>query len=160
MYAPLVMTVCRRYAPDQAGAEDILQDAFVKLFRTIHSYDDQKGAIDAWIRKITVNTAIEHWRKWRKQWQILSDAHFPESAAEADSNLYWDEEALLQLIADLPPGFRIVFNLFAIEGYSHQEIAQALNITESASRSQLARARKWLQEALARQINALADEKL
>jgi RNA polymerase sigma-70 factor (ECF subfamily) len=159
-FAPVMMTVCRRYAPDQSGAEDILQEAFIKVFRTIEQYDPQKGAIEGWIRRIVVNTAIEHWRKWHKTWAILPENHIPETAVYASGESNLNEEAILSLIQELPPGFRIVFNLYAIEGYSHAEIAASLHITESTSRSQLTRARKLLQEAFLLQNSTVSDEKL
>lgn len=146
--APLMMTVCRRYAPTQADAEDILQEAFVKIFRSFDQFDENKGPLMAWLRRIVVNTAIGHWRKWHKNTLLIAEETLPETPVHSEADLKLDEEEILAMIAALPAGFRVVFNLFAIEGYNHAEIAQMLGITESASRSQLTRARKHLQETI------------
>jgi len=147
--APLMMTVVRRYTNHRTDAEDILQEAFVKVFHSFGKYDEEKGPVEAWVRRIVVNTAIQHWRRWQKNNPFVAVAEtLPDVPVSAEADLLIDEEQLLTLIAGLAPGFRMVFNLYAIEGYSHAEIAETLQITESASRSQLARARKQLQAAL------------
>lgn len=152
--APVMMTVCRRYAPDRAAAEDILQEAFVKVFRHFDRYQPDKSPVEAWVRRIVVNTAIEHWRKWQKQYVLITEDNIPDQFSDPGGAMQLEAEDILALIQRLPPGFKMVFNLYAVEGYSHAEIAQLLNITESASRSQLARARKQLQEMLSLQNSA------
>lgn len=148
LFAPRMMTVARRYAATRAEAEDVLQEAFVKIFRSFDQFEGSKGALEAWIRRIVVNTAIGHWRRRHRHFPASREEYLPDQPAAAEADTAMDAEELLQLIATLPPGFRIVFNLYAIEGYSHTEIAALLGITESTSRSQLARARKQLQEAV------------
>jgi RNA polymerase sigma factor (sigma-70 family) len=137
--------VCLRYAPNRETAEDILQDSFVKVFKNIGSYEG-KGSLEGWIRRVVVNTALELLRKKSSLYPVVDI----EQAVNTDSG--WDvvstlsEQEILALVQALPVGYRTVFNLFAIEGYSHKEIAEQLNITEGTSKSQLARARQVLQE--------------
>jgi RNA polymerase sigma factor (sigma-70 family) len=160
--APKMMTVCRRYTKNLNSAEDILQESFIKVFRSIKMYDETRGNFEGWVRKIVVNTCIENWRKNQKELtfhaQELNGYENPEheEVVMAESNL--GEEEILKLIEKLSPGYKIVFNLFAIEGYSHLEIAQQLGITESTSRSQLVRARKVLQDAILQQQRILSNE--
>ena len=136
--------VCRRYARHHMEAEDILQDAFVKVFRNLEKFE-QRGSFEGWIRRIVVNTALKNIdKKSFANEQIGGDLdHDPGAIPSVYSTL--GAEDLLQVIAQLPEGYRIVFNLYAIEGYSHKEIADMLDIGESTSRSQLVKARKMLQ---------------
>ncbi len=157
---PVMMTVCRRYATSNADAEDILQESFIKIFRSFDQFDESKGPLMAWIRRIVVNTAIQYWRKWHKNIAFVAEEYIPETQVWSDGELKMNEEAILQVISELPPGFRMVFNLFAIEGYTHTEIAETLGIAESASRSQLARARKHLQETIHDRIPSKLYEKI
>ncbi len=147
-FAPVMMTVARRYAHTSSESEDILQEAFVKVFRSFDQFDGERGHVEGWIRRIVVNTAIGNWRKYHKNFKQVAEEFAPEIAVVCDADLELDAEEILEMIARLPPGFRMVFNLYAIEGYSHAEIAEQLGIAESASRSQLSRARKQLQEAV------------
>lgn len=145
-FARKMMAVCRRYARDKMEAEDMMQDGFVKVFTRI----DQKidGPLEGWIRRIFVNTCLNHIRDTRK-FYFSQDGHTEDPVFEEENGLQkLQSEAVLELIARLPEGARIIFNLFAIEGFSHAEIGEMLNITESASRSQLTRARKILQDKL------------
>ena len=148
LFAPVMMTVARRYAATSDAAEDILQEAFIKVFRAFDQFDETKGALEGWIRRIVVNTAIQHWRRRHKNFPATPDEFLPENPVAAEADMLMDAFTMLQLIPDFPPGFRMVFNLYAIEGYAHAEIAGMLGIAESASRSQLARARKQLQTAV------------
>ena len=150
-YARKMMAVCLRYINDGETAADMLQDGFVKVFSAVDSYTGS-GSFEGWIRRIIVNVCLEHLRKS----DVLRGAVDLENTSELVSlgdspigNL--TEKELLQLIANLPEGFRTVFNLFAIEGYSHREISHLLNISEGTSRSQYTRARQVLQ----RKINDL-----
>jgi RNA polymerase sigma factor (sigma-70 family) len=137
--------VCLRYAPDRDTAEDILQDGFVKVFKNIGSFSGS-GSLEGWIRRIMVNTALELLRKKSTMYPVVDI----EQAANTDGG--WDvvstmaEQEILRMVQALPIGYRTVFNLYAIEGYSHKEIADQLNISEGTSKSQLARARQTLQE--------------
>ncbi|MDR0429558.1 MAG: sigma-70 family RNA polymerase sigma factor [Tannerellaceae bacterium] len=150
-YSRRMMGVCLRYINDRETARDLLQDGFVKVFTSIDSYTGI-GSFEGWMRKIFVNCALEYLRKSDVLREAIdldntSDLTNPDSSVV--SNMSANE--LMGLIKELPAGFRTVFNLFAIEGFSHKEIGKLLNITESTSRSQYTRAKQLLQ----RKINAL-----
>ena len=146
-YSPLLMTVSQRYTDSYPAAQDVLQDSLVKILRSIVGYE-HTGCFQAWMKRIVINTALKS--KSRKRYSFehsgLQNINEPEISAEAYSNL--NAKELMKLIDTLPRGFREIFNLAAIEGYSHKEIGELLNITPSTSRSQLARARKTLQDKL------------
>lgn len=160
LFAPVMMTVCRRYTSQQVEAYDILQDAFVNVFRSFMQYDDTRGSIEGWIRKIVVNASIQHWKKYHKNMNLVTDDYLLESQVSPEIESSLNEEEILNLISQLSKGYRLVFNLYAIDGYSHAEIADMLNITESTSRSQLARARKILQDAINKMGKIIIHEKL
>ncbi|MFM8450610.1 MAG: RNA polymerase sigma factor [Haliscomenobacter sp.] len=144
-FAGKMLVVCMRYSRHQMEAEDILQDAFIKVFEHLEQFQS-KGSLEGWIRRIVVNTALKTFdRKSVTQEQIGIDPAWdtPDTAPIGDMQLH--AEDLLRIIQTLPEGYRVVFNLYAIEGYSHQEIAEMLGIQESTSRSQLVKARKYLQ---------------
>ncbi|MCA5006033.1 RNA polymerase sigma factor [Sphingobacterium bovistauri] len=146
-FSKKMFVVCLRYAQTTLEAEDILQNGFIKVFTKHHLFDG-KGSLEGWIKRIMVNTAIESYRKSKEKITDSIDeyhentihSHFP-----SDTTSYQD---LLKLIKELPLGYRTVFNLYAIEGYSHKEIAEMLNISEGSSKSQLSRARQVLQHKL------------
>lgn len=143
-YAGQMLVVCMRYARHYMEAEDILQDAFVKVFDNIHKFQF-KGSFEGWIRKIVINTALKNYSKKSFQQEKIGLDHQPEHSMEPESYNNLEYEEMLHLISRLPEGYRLVFNLYAIEGYSHKEIADMLDIQESTSRSQLVKARKMLQ---------------
>lgn len=139
--------VCLRYVKDREMAEDLLQEGFIKVFSNLEKYRGD-GSFEGWVRKIFVNTAIEHYRKSTRMYPIVNLDH-----AVNDDNViaFVDDlevEDLMKMIHKLSPGYRTVFNLYVIEGYSHKEIAEMLNITEGTSKSQLARARYLLQDMI------------
>ena len=141
--------VCLRYSKNREEAEDLLQDGFVKVFNHIHQYSGT-GSFEGWIRRIMVNTALESLRKKKIEYSSFDvmdaeDSNF-ENAPEAFSKISAND--LLEFVRQLPDGYRTIFNLFAIEGYQHNEIAEMLDISEGTSRSQLARARQILQEKI------------
>lgn len=141
-----MMSVCLRYADNREMAEDFLQDGFIKVFSSIRSYS-YEGSFEGWMRRVFVNTALESLRKndlLRNGVDL--DSLDPQQEADYSAVDKISADELMELIAQLPPGFRTVFNMFAVEGYSHKEIAHALNITESTSRSQYTRAKKLLQK--------------
>jgi RNA polymerase sigma-70 factor (ECF subfamily) len=144
IYAPRMMSVCLRYARHRQEAEDILQDGFVKMFTSLHQYEGQ-GSFEGWIRRIMINTALRYIQKMSRSHEDIGIEYLPEESLGPDIFERLSEEELLNLIAMLPDGYRIVFNLFAIEGYSHKEISDILNIEEATSRSQLSKARRILQ---------------
>ena len=143
-YAGKMLMVCMRYARHEMEAEDLLQDAFIKVFDNINKFE-YKGSFEGWIRRIVINTALKNYsKKCFKQEQIGLE-NYPDLPLEPEIYAHLQEEELLRLIAKLPEGYRLVFNLYAVEGYSHKEIADMLGIQESTSRSQLVKARKMLQ---------------
>ena len=146
-YSPLLMTVSKRYTDNYPAAQDVLQDSLVKILRGINTYENT-GSFEAWMKRIVINTALKS--KSRKRYSFeysgLQNINEPELPAKAFTNLKAQE--LIKLIDTLPIGFREIFNLAAIEGYSHKEIGELLDIAPSTSRSQLARARKILQDKL------------
>ncbi len=146
-FAGRMYAVCLRYARARADAADILQEGFVKVFTKLNQYGFQ-GSFEGWIRKIMVNTALRQYQRQRFEFEQTGTDNLPERSVDADAIALLGEEELLKIIAQLPEGYRIVFNLAAIEGYSHAEVAEQLGIQESTSRSQLTKARRWLCEQL------------
>lgn len=147
LYAPVMMGVCMRYVNNRQTAQDLLQDGFIKVYTKIDSYSGT-GAFAGWIRRIFVTTALEHLRQNQalRQGVNVDDCHDVIESFDPSVIERLSADDLMACIAQLPNGFRTVFNLFAIEGYSHGEIAKMLNIKESTSRSQFVRARKILQK--------------
>lgn len=136
-----------RYTNSREEAEDILQTGYVRVFTRIESYRND-GSFEGWIRRIMVNTAIENFRRNKRMIQAddienLSDHQAP--GVSVDELAYED---LMNIVQELPAGYKIVFNMYAIEGYSHKEIAESLGISEGTSKSQLLRAREWLKKRI------------
>lgn len=147
-YARKMMGICMRYAAVREVAEDLLQEGFIKIFNSINSYSGE-GSFEGWMRRVFVNTSLEYLRRndvLRDSVDIEEHGSMIEPDYSAIDRISANE--LLELIAQLPTGFRTVFNMFAIEGYSHREIGETLGITESTSRSQYTRAKKELQKKL------------
>jgi RNA polymerase sigma factor (sigma-70 family) len=146
-HAGKMMGVCLRYAQDNMEAEDMLQDAFIKVFQYIGQFKFE-GSFEGWIRRIVVNTAIRHLERKKMNFKEIEEnsVHNPQVDAVAYSHI--GEEDLLKLISQLPEGYRMVFNLSVIEGYSHEEIGDMLHIQPGTSRSQLVKARKLLQSQI------------
>jgi len=147
-FASKMLGVCTRYATDRMEAEDMLQNGFITTFKKINDYRGD-GSFEGWMRRIMVHSAIAWYRKHHKIMQMVDlDDAANEIAVTPLATASLAEKDLLLLIQRLPPGYRIVFNLFAIEGYSHKEIAAITGITEGASKSQLSRARSVLREQI------------
>ena len=145
-YAPMMMSVCIRYVKNREVAQDVLQEGFVKVFTKMNTYTGS-GRFGGWMRRIFVVTALEYLRNNKHlQFQTNIEDH-EESIASSDPSIlkHLSTDYLFKCITELPDGYRTIFNLFVIEGYSHKEIATMLNIEESTSRSQYLRARKALQ---------------
>jgi len=142
-----MLTVCRRYARHQAEAEDMLQDAFIKIFANLDQFKFQ-GSLEGWIRRIVVNNALKNIKKSSFKNEQIGVETLPENSTEPIVYAQLNEEVLLNFIKELPDGYRFVFNLYVIEGFSHQEIAEKLGIEASTSRSQLVKARKLLQNKI------------
>jgi len=145
--ASKMLGVCLRYARSTFEAEDMLQSGFIKVFRHLDSYQ-RVGSFEGWIRRIMVNTAIEMYRKNQRGGVSVEIDEVYDDAQQTFSMDALECEDLLRLIQALPHGYRVVFNMYALEGFSHKEIAEALQISEGASKSQLSRARTWLKEKL------------
>jgi RNA polymerase sigma factor (sigma-70 family) len=145
-YSPTMFATCLRYIGNEMEAEEIMVNGFLKVFANIASFRED-GSFEGWIRRIMINEALTALRKRRLSWiEPLENARH--QAVYADSDLQFEAEELLQMIDELPTGYRTVFNLYGIEGYSHKEIAEMLEITESTSKSQLNRARAMLQKMI------------
>ena len=146
--APKMFAVCLRYMGDRMPAEDILQDGFITLFSKLDSYSGE-GSFEGWAREIFVNTALMSLRKTDalKLSDDLEEAgNLSSDISTQIQNIGYKE--IMKIVMKLPDGYRTVFNMFVVEGFSHKEIAQALNISEVTSRSQLQRARMILQEKI------------
>jgi len=132
------------YAPERDMAQDILQDAFIKVFNKIKDFK-KDGSLEGWIRKIIVNTALDHLRKQTREYRYVVDNDGDkEDECNPDAIENLKTEDVLKMVAELPEGARMVFNLHVLEGYTHKEIAEKMNITEGTSKSQFNRARKKL----------------
>lgn len=149
-FSPKMLSVCRQYVKDVHQAEDIMITAFMKVFTNLKNFEN-KGSFEGWIRRIMVNESISFIRA-QKRVSFLEDEYYrEESFNNIESNLSVDD--IQSLIDSLPDGYKMIFNLYAIEGYKHKEIAEMLGINEGTSKSQLSHARKMLQE----QINKLKN---
>jgi RNA polymerase sigma factor (sigma-70 family) len=147
-FAKKMMGVCLRYADSTAEAQDILQDAFIKIFEKMDSYHGT-GSLEGWIKKVMVNTALDNFRKNKHERNNIElDVNIASHNSYEESYDSLSAKDLLKIIQKLPIGYRTVFNLFAIEGYSHKEIGEMLGINESTSKSQYSRAKSHLQKAI------------
>lgn len=147
-YADMFPT-CQRYTDDPHHALTILNDAFLKVFRSIAQYQNNLGNFKSWLKTIVINTAIDHTRRIKKETHII---HIDQVQEQGDDdfqlNYNWKQEEILQHFKMLPTVTRVVINLFAFDGYSHKDIAEQLNITETTSRWHLAEARKRLKSSM------------
>jgi len=148
-YAPVLLGMCMRYVVDRSEAEDILQEGFVKVFTHISSFTGV-GSFEGWLKKIMINTAITYYHKnlKRRYHYDIEEMYDLQSEEVEFGDADYTHEELLKVIADLPDGYRMVFNLYAIEGYKHKEIAEMMGIDINTSKSQFSRARKLLQKKL------------
>ncbi|MGK0446310.1 MAG: RNA polymerase sigma-70 factor (ECF subfamily) [Polaribacter sp.] len=142
-HSPKMLGVCRQYVKDLHHAEDLMLQGFLKVFTNLQKFKNE-GSFEGWIRRIMVNTCLSYLRK--KNLVDLSDEEYVFNDAATESLENTSLEDIQKLIDKLPNGYKMVFNLFAIEGYKHSEIAAQLDISESTSKSQLFKARKLLQE--------------
>ncbi|MDE5732938.1 MAG: sigma-70 family RNA polymerase sigma factor [Bacteroidales bacterium] len=146
--------ICMRYIGDRVLAEDVLQDGFITLFTRLESYKGE-GSFEGWARKIFVTTALMNLRK--KDALKMSDELDLARGMKAETmsqTQAMNYKELMALVMGMPPGFRAVFNMYAIEGYSHKEIGVMLGISETTSRTQFSRARAWLQNKIKERENA------
>ena len=146
-YSPMLLAVSMRYTSDKPAAKDVLQDSLVKILKSIKQYEDT-GSFKAWMKRIVINTALKSKSRKRFQFEYSGLANIPDQEMAPEAYAKLSAADLMKLINTLPDGFREIFNLAAIEGYSHVEISKLLDIAPSTSRSQLTRARKILQSKL------------
>ena len=160
-YSPVLLSICIRYLKDRMKAEDVMQDAFVIIFTKINQYNG-KGSFEGWIKRITVNTALMQLRRNKKE--IVSDSlEYIQETNEKSENIrdlnYNDKRSVIEnakfsqteifdIVAELPLGFKTIFNMYVVEGYKHKEISKELEISIGTSKSQLLRARKKLENIL------------
>ena len=153
-FAPRLLAVCQRYTGDRSAAEDVLHDSFISIFNSLGRFDFRgEKALYAWMRKIAVNKSVDWLRRRSRDPVPLEDERFPDytddSGPEASDIGRIPMDVLTKMITDLPEGYRTIFNLFCIEGWSHAQIAKKLGIKENSSSSQSKRAKA----RLAKQIN-------
>ncbi len=152
-FAPKMYAVCLRYANNADDAQDLLQEGFIKVFKNLHRFRAE-GSFEGWVRRVFVNSSIEHFRKKSAKLATVSDKE--ESTIEDSDITALDslaEKDIINLIQELSPGYRTVFNLYVIEGYAHKEIGELLGISEGTSKSQLARAKAILQKKVAQYLS-------
>jgi len=154
-FSPRMYAVCLRYAGNAEEAQDILQEGFIKVFKKLDSFRSE-GSFEGWVRRIFVNTAIEHFR--RKKY-LMPVTEREENTIEGKYLSVLDNLAaadIMALVQELSPGYRTVFNLYVVEGYSHKEIGDILGISEGTSKSQLSRAKVILQDMVKKYIDKQA----
>lgn len=146
LFASKMYALCLYYSKDKTEAEDLLHNGFIKVFKNIKQYKS-KAPFEAWMRKVFTNTALE---KFRKERNLISTNEYDETVEDLSGDIIsqLSNMELIDLIQKLSPAYRMVFNLYAIEGYSHKEISEQLNISVGTSKSNLARARKFLKEQI------------
>lgn len=146
-YSGKLYAVCYRYAKNSEDAKDILQEAFINVFNNLEKYKGE-GSFEGWMRRIAVNCAIRHYEKAVRKLDNRDIDSQPEHGHSDNILSNISAQEIVNIINGLPDGYRVVFNMYAIEGYNHKEIGEALGISESSSRSQLTRARKMLMKLI------------
>lgn len=152
-FAPKMYAVCLRYANNADDAQDLLQEGFIKVYKNLHRFRAE-GSFEGWVRRVFVNTSIEHFRK--KSAQLSSVSEKEENTIEDADITALDslaEKDIINIVQELSPGYRTVFNLYVVEGYSHKEIGELLGISEGTSKSQLARAKSILQKKITQYLS-------
>ena len=145
LYAKKLFTLCLKYSKNYAESEDNLQDAFLTIFNKIKQYNG-KGSFEGWMKRIVINTALQRYRK-ASVLDVIKDDDFPEETVEIEVD-HVPLEFLLSIIQELPDKYRLVFNLYVLDGFSHKEIASMLNVSVGTSKSNLSRARNILKEKI------------
>ena len=146
-FAPKMFGICLRYANDFHSAEDILQEGFIKAFNNLHRFRNE-GSFEGWLKRIFINTSIEHYRKATNGHRFTDIDEVQNLAIQPSVYSDLGKQELLKMIQGLPFGYRTVFNLYVIEGYTHKEIAELLDISIGTSKSQLSRSRETLQKMI------------
>lgn len=159
-YAPILKGICYRYIKDRDHAQDVLQDSFIKIFKSIQNFD-QKGSLEGWLKRVVVNTALDALKSTKIKNEIeFSEAYEPEADSISEEDMVsqileagFSKEVLLGVLNELTGMYGTVFNLFYIDGISHKEIAEMLQITEGNSRKLAFRAKEQVKEALIKKFN-------
>ena len=151
-FASVMLGICMRYAHSRDEAEDILQEAFLKIFQNIGGYR-KEGSFEGWMKRIMINHAINYFRRnqklpYHEDIEGINEREILDSEEQTNLHAPVSADTLLSLIHSLPQGYRMVFNLYVFEDYSHKEISQALNISENTSKTQLLKARRMLRKRL------------
>ncbi len=151
-YKVRLFRVCLRYGRDRSDAKDILQEGFIQIFKNIHQFKGE-GDIGSWMRQVIVYTALQYLRKWKKDWNHLDSNDF-EAVFQTEADVFHKLglEELTRMIQQLPRGYRIVFNLYVIEGYAHKEIAEMLGVSTNTTKTQLFKAKAALRKQLEQQL--------
>lgn len=152
-FSPKMYAVCLRYANNADDAQDLLQEGFIKVYRNLHRFRAE-GSFEGWVRRVFVNTSIEHFRKKSTRMSMVTDKE-ENTIEDADITALnkLAEKDIINIIQELSPGYRTVFNLYVVEGYSHKEIGDLLGISEGTSKSQLARAKGVLQKKISQYLS-------
>ena len=158
IFSKRMYVICLRYTKSQQEAEDVLQESFIKIFKNLSGYRGE-SRLDYWIKRIVINTALNSQRKKLYMYPMVDIEDVKNEFDQSKALSNYQMEELLKMIRELPTGCQTVFNLFAIEGYSHKEIAEMLEVSEGTSKSQFARARKLLQEKIAEEEKTERYEK-
>lgn len=158
-FAPKMYAVCLRYSGNTDDAQDLLQEGFIKVFINLNKFRGD-GSFEGWLRRIFVNTSIEHFRRKVHMYGITETQDVTIEDKETNILDTLAEKDIINMIHKLPPGYRTVFNLYVIEGYSHKEIAEMLNINEGTSKSQLARSKLALRKLVENKLNTTANNKI
>lgn len=160
MFFSYSMSICLRYAENKEEAQEILNDAFMKVFGNLSSYQGVQP-FRFWLRRILINTAIDHYRK-NKSIRLQTDIGKASSLSSDTLDILDEigEQEILQLVQELPPAYKLVFNLYVIEGYNHREIAEMLGIQEGTSKSNLAKARMHLQAKIKKLYAFKSEDKV
>ncbi|WAC01132.1 sigma-70 family RNA polymerase sigma factor [Lacinutrix neustonica] len=142
LFSSKLFTVCLKYSRNYAEAEDNLQDAFITIFKKIEQYKN-KGSFEGWLKRVTINTALQRYRH-QGVFDIINEDHIEDNSVTIEDDNDISIEYLLKIIQELPDRYRLVFNLYVLDGYSHNDIADLLKINAGTSKSNLARARQIL----------------
>jgi RNA polymerase sigma-70 factor (ECF subfamily) len=156
-YAASMLGLCLRYCGNLQDAEDVLQEGFIKVFRNISNFR-RAGSFEGWIKRIMVNSAIDHYQKELKHSfhaEIDQDMGLPEESTEESllNEYQFTQEQLLKMVQELPQGYRMVFNMYVMEGFNHRDIADTLQISENTSKTQLMKSRRMLKSRLLQLIS-------
>lgn len=150
MYAPIMLGICIRYVYERSEAEDILQEGFLKVFNNIKEFG-RRGSFEGWMKRIFINTAITHYHKntkHNKYHYVVENFNIKDKSSTMYGDSEFTKDELLEVIQSLPSGYKMVFNLFAVEGYKHKEIAKMLKIDINTSKSQYSRAKSIIRKKL------------